>query len=304
MEENPDRLKRNDEEVTDLDQNIVHVLNHLLQPIRDDIKDLLDAQRELKDELSDNKWLREEDKKLNDRIYRVECENQSLSKRVCNLEDKLLGSNIVFQGIQESTWESELVHQEKIYRAISETIVGRTLDERLDIARGMVIKGTTRIGEYRSTRTRPISVEFLYKSDAEYILNNKKYLGKNIFVDREYCKETEESRRILRPCLRAACKMPKYHRKCRLDGGELIIRGISYSKDDLHKLPKDLSGYNISIKRNKEKTVLGFVGSINPFSNFHKSLFNYNGKVFHSGKQFIQFTKAEFFNDKITSNRI
>ena len=68
-------------------------------------------------------------------------------------------------------------------------------------------------------------------------MNNKKYLGEGIYVDCEYCKATEEKRRILRPFLKAARKLPRYHKKCRLDGEALVLRGISYTIDKLDRLP-------------------------------------------------------------------
>ena len=49
-------------------------------------------------------------------------------------------SSVVFQGIEESSWETDSIRQEKIFLAISETIIGRTLEDRLDVARSKVIK--------------------------------------------------------------------------------------------------------------------------------------------------------------------
>ena len=105
---------------------------------------------------------------------------------------------------------------------MSETLIGQTLEDRLNTARGMIIKGSKRIGPYRSMRNRPISVEFMYKYDCEYFLNNRKYLGQGVFVDKEFCKETEESLIILRPYLQAARRIPMYHKKCRLDEDVLV----------------------------------------------------------------------------------
>ena len=107
-------------------------------------------------------------------------------------------SSVIFQEIQKDLWETEAVQQEKVYLAISETIIGSTIEDRMEIVRSMVIKGTKEIGYYRSMRSHPLPVEFLYKGDAEYILKNHKYLGEGVYVDQEYCKETEECRRILR----------------------------------------------------------------------------------------------------------
>ena len=110
--------------------------------------------------------------------------------RVTKLENKILESNLIFKGIKEETWETDQMRQEKVYLAISETIIGRTLKERIDTAKSMLIKGTRQIGEPRTLKTRPMQVKFSYKGDADYILQNRKYLGSGIFVHQEYTAET------------------------------------------------------------------------------------------------------------------
>ena len=145
----------------------------------------------------------------------------------------------------------------------------------------MVINGTKRVGDYRSMRTRPLSVEFLYKGDAEYILKNQKYLNEIVFVDQEYCKETEESRRILHSYWKADRKLSKYHRKCRLDGNMLILKGLSYMKNAIHKLPKEPSGFNVSSKSDGNGQVVGFFRNMNPVSNFYPAKFHHNGFEYH-----------------------
>ena len=142
----------------------------------------------------------------------------------------------------------------------------------------------------------------MYKADTEYILNNKKYLGEGIYTDRAYCKETEDARRILRPYLKAARKKPAYQRRCKLEEGTLIIKGLSYTVDDLHKLPTDLSGFNIS--STTDESSFGYFGYMNPFSNFHPTKFHLNGLDYHCSEQFIQHAKAKFFNNEDVANRI
>ena len=151
-------------------------------------------------------------------------------------------------------------------------------------------------------RTRPVSVEFLYKADVEYLLKNKKYLSEGIYVDREYCEKTEESRQILRPFLQAARKLPKYHKKCKLERDTLVLNGVSYNKDSLHRLPSELSGFKISSKQSD--SVFGYFGNINPFSNFYPSMFMHNGNIFHCSEQYIQYTKAKHFKEDDLANRI
>ena len=47
----------------------------------------------------------------------------------------------------------------------------------------MEIRQAKRIGKYNNNYDRPISVEFTLKCDANYIIENKSYLEKGIFVD-------------------------------------------------------------------------------------------------------------------------
>ena len=130
---------------------------------------------------------------------------------------------------------------------MTETVLRRNYDDRLETVKLMPTKSAKRLGTYSSVRSRPISVEFLYRSDADYLMNNKKYLGEGIYIDREYCKATEEKRRILRPFLKAARKLPRYHKKCRLDGKELVLRGVSYTVDKLDRLPEELQAIALAV---------------------------------------------------------
>ena len=146
MQENPDELKQSkngtesgDTEASNLDKSILITIERLLKPIRDDIKDLLVTQRERKDELTLSKQLESENRKLTSRIEIVEKENLELSSRVTNLENKMLESNLIFSGIKEEPWETDLMRQEKVYLAISEMIIGRTMEERIDTAKSMLI---------------------------------------------------------------------------------------------------------------------------------------------------------------------
>ena len=239
--------------------------------------------------------LKEENIILTERVKRVEELNESLSKRVCALEDRILQNNIIIHGIQEGPWETEEIRQEKLYYAFSDTVLGRTIEERMDTARTMYITSSKRIGKFRQMSSRPISVEMLYKSDAEYLLRNRRHFSEGIFIDREYSKETEAARKILRPYLKAARKIPTYQRKCRLEGDTLVLKGLSYTVKTLHKLPDELSASNIS--STSDENTFGFFGSINPLSNFYPTKYEFEGNVFHSSEQYIQYTKAKYFGD-------
>ena len=131
MQNNPDDLKQmqdsvenGDTEVSELDRGILIAIEKLLKPIRNDMKDLLVTQRELKDELTLSKQLESKNKKLTSRIEIVEKEKRELLSRVMNLKKKLLESNLIFNGIKEEPWETDSMRQEKVHLAISEMIIG------------------------------------------------------------------------------------------------------------------------------------------------------------------------------------
>ena len=198
-----------------------------------EIRNLTKSHLDIKKDISEYTVLKAENKALIECVKLVEQKNENLNKRLSELENRLFESNLIIHRIKESAWETDDARTEKIYNVMTETVLGRSYDDRLETVKLMPIKSAKRLGTYSSARSRPISVEFLYRSDADYLMNNKKYLAEGIYVDHEYCKDTEEKRCILRPYLKVARKLLRYHNKCRLDGDELVLRGISYTVDSL-----------------------------------------------------------------------
>ena len=106
----------------------------------------------------------------------------------------------------------------------------------------------------------------------------------------------------MRPILKLAKGIPHYRDKCKLTGDRLIIDGITYTVDDITKLPSDLAPYLAAQKENESHIV--FHGELSPWSNFHRSPFQLNGHTYHSTQQWIQFQKAMLFGDSNTANEI
>ena len=149
---------------------------------------------------------------------------------------------------------------------------------------------------------RLVVVDFLYKGDADYLISNMTYLTQGIYIDHENSKETEENKMIFSPYLKAARKLHKYLRKCRLEGDTLLITGIRYTLPDIPKLPSDLSSGKISSINNRKH--YGFLGKLHPFSNFYATTFTFQGQEYHSSKQMIQHLKATYFDDEDTAEQI
>ena len=158
------------------------------------------------------------------------------------------------------------------------------------------------MGRFSHTRPRPVSVEFEHIQDVEFIMENKGYLQRGIYVDREYIPEIERKRRILLPMLKAAKQCKDYKKKCRLEDDKVVINGRKYGTDNLHQLPKEIDPFTITSKA--DENCIGFFGALNPLSNFYESKFIVAGVEYLSSEQFIQAQKANYFKDEISYNRI
>ena len=147
-----------------------------------------------------------------------------------------------------------------------------------------------------------MKVKFTDKTDVDHLLKNKRKLPQGIYVEREYSKTTEKERRLLRPVLKAARKMTKYHKKCRMEGPHVVLDGTHYYRENIHTLPPELAADKVTSEENNE--IIAFFGELHPLSNFHQWKFEYEGESFHSSEQLIQLKKAEFFGDDIARERI
>ena len=227
---------------------------------------------------------------------------KKIEDRLSIIEDQLLEKNVIFQGIYETEYEDISDIRGYVIRAISNTMPGEDLDEKRTNAKCTSMDQIERIGRYNPQRVRPVKVKFTDKSDVDHLLKNKRKLPEGIYVDREYSKATEKERRLLRPVLKKARKMPKYHQKCRMEGTHIVLDGTHYHRENIHTLPPELAAEKVTSETNAE--VMAFFGELNPLSNFHPCTFVYEGETFHSSEQLIQMKKAEFFEDDIAKERI
>ena len=216
-------------------------------------------------------------------MCKLELNNQLLKKKLGKLEDQLLDNNLLFSGIWEENSETEMSRYQTILDIISTTFVGTDYQTQLNQAKQICIEKLECKGQYAPNRTCPISVTFTHHCDLLDILANKQYLPDGIYMNQEYGDETERERRFLRPILRAATKKSEYRRRCRLEDDHLIIKGKTFTRQNINDLPDDISAFKVTSREN-ENTV-GFFGELNPLSNFHRCYFKINEKWFHSSEQ-------------------
>ena len=116
----------------------------------------------------------------------------------------------------------------------------------------MEIRHCKPIGRFNRQRARPISVEFKYKEDVKYIMDNKSYLRHGIFVDHEYTTDIEQKRRLLLPILKRERQTEPYKGHCKMEEDRLVIRGRTYTLENLQQLPDDLNCFNVTCKEDNQ----------------------------------------------------
>ena len=113
------------------------------------------------------------------------------------MENKALESNLIFRGLKEELNETDESLKGKIYWNIADTIDRYDQNERLAIARTFTIRRCRRLGKSNPSRSRPVSVEFDRRADADAIYEYRYHLTGGLYVDREFNLETENSREYL-----------------------------------------------------------------------------------------------------------
>ena len=85
---------------------------------------------------------------LKSKLYKVECENESLKQKITLMEDKMLEHNIVITGISEEKWEDPEPRKEKVCSVLAPLMEGETNKEKLEKANKLDIMNTERLGRF------------------------------------------------------------------------------------------------------------------------------------------------------------
>ena len=134
-----------------------------------------------------------ENKTLNCRVQKLEYEQNKLKNKLDNIETKGLECSVIIRGITETVEEDTSSLMEQVYIELSNAINARSDHARLKLAKEIELVKCKRIGRPipGRARPRPVSVEFRYQQDMDYMLGNKKYLCKGIYLDKEYTPDIE-----------------------------------------------------------------------------------------------------------------
>ena len=232
---------------------------------------------------------------LTRKVQQLTIEQSRMKKQLVRLENRNLDRSLIFRGIVEDYKETEEQMRYKLHCILSVIMHGGDADERMANARKITINSCRRLGRYNRNRRRPITVEMYHKQDCEYILDHRSDLDRGIYVDKEYPIDIERKRRTLLPILRAAKRLPDYKNQCRLEEDRLILKGKPFTIFTLNQLPEELNVFKVTTREDQNTIV--YFGELNPLSNFYPAPFAVDNVNYISSEQYIQASKAKYFND-------
>ena len=161
-------------------------------------------------------------------------ENECLKERVKKLESQITSQenysrrlNLRLDGVKEEVGEDT----EEVVRDIVRTKLKIPDFMSIDVCHRLGSRGQkdgqSQSQSRRNNKPRTILVRFTRLSDRQRVWASKKELkGTRMFLNEDYCIQTEKLRRQLYPCLKSALKDGA---KCYMNSDRLVINGRSYT---------------------------------------------------------------------------
>ncbi len=212
-------------------------------------------------------------------------QNEALSRQMTEIDSYGRRSNLIFEGIEEARAENP-------WRKVQE-VLNRKLGMN---TREMKIERCHRLQGSKSA-PKPIIVRFNWFADRQAVWENRRFLkGTPIYIREDYPMEVQKTRRSLSHTLTLAKTADK---RATMVKDKLIFKGAAYDAD---KIPSEV--LMLGEAGPGAKVVNGcvcFSGRASPFSNFYKSPFRVEGKLFKTNEHYYQYHKAKYAEDEMTA---
>ena len=253
--------------------NTVHTsINEALQVAEDAKKMALEAQVAVTNMREEILQLRQENKKLENKVTNLECQSRR--------------SNLNIDNVPESPGETPTDTLR-----IFQNIMANTL--KIQTWKDIKIERCHRRPGPKS-RPRPIIVKFNWYPDRELVWAHRKNLkGSNVWLREDFPEVIEERRRRLLPIVRAARRDSRYTAHLQVD--QLVVNGQRYNIDQVQSLPDGLRPEQVATRKVHDVTL--FYRKESALSNFHPCKFTVDGETFNCSEQYYQAKKCEYFND-------
>lgn len=154
-------------------------------------------------------------------------------------------------------------------------------------------------------KPRPIIVKFSFFRDREIVWSLRdEFRQKGFWLRQDFPAEYEARRAKFKPILKAAGNDPRYNKKGQvyINVDRLVVDGKVYHHNNLESLPDGLKPSQIATRVANSCTL--FYSMESPFSNFYPSPISIDGKDYNCVEQYFQASKASFFDDDNSHQKI
>ena len=239
-----------------------------------------------------SKEVRDQHDDVLNRVITLEEECAKLRRNPQEQEDRERRLNLKLVGVSEVKDETPRMTYQAIQTFFEEKL-------RLQNPEYLRLEKYRRIGIRRPGKPRTILVRFAWFEDREKVWKSRKQLkDRDVWLQEDYSKETEEKRTKLFPYVQQARRQQK---RAHLKADTIVVDGETYTIDTV-----DTSGIKLNPPSHSQSddSVYAFYGRTHPFSTFCTAPTTIEGKSFSCTEQFLQYKKATQFNDTKAANLI
>ena len=128
---------------------------HRFAELRTDISTLIINSEILQEQQSQIESLKRENCEMQLRCNKLETDQHRLQNKLSKIENELLESTAIIHGVHEDSWEEGSTRYNMVIDVLAYTMMGTNHHEQMNAARKILIKKTSRIGEYNPYKVDP-----------------------------------------------------------------------------------------------------------------------------------------------------
>ena len=270
------------------------------------VKTLETDHTQVRTDVDDNKKCLDE---MSLKFAKMQVEMKKLENRVIRQESQARKPNILFCGIPEDgadTWDD---CRRKVDNAMLSMGLGqRVHDIRVDKVHRLgppprLPRGRFAARATDAPRPRPIIVSFNWNADRDKVWRSRSNLrDSGIHLEEDMPEEIKSRRYRLLPIFNKALTIDTYKSRTYLNGDHLTINGVTYTVDNLDKLPEDLDPRYLATRSEGDVTI--FFGNNSPLSNHHPANFTVLDQLYTCSEQFYFASRATLLGDEQAHGRV
>ena len=188
----------------------------------------------------------------------------------------------------------------------------------------IALRNIYRVGKRGQNHKRPILLNFQSSDDRQRVWkaklrppnatdvsgdnpssnedNRENRKSSGVFMTQDYPVEIQSRRRRLIPIFKKAKSMEDYRNDTYIHHDKLTIKGVTYTVNNIHTLPRELNPVMLSTRRDGD--TIFFWSANSPFSNHHPCVFVCDDVRYNCSEQYYMHQMAIKANDTQRANAI